>query len=162
MLPTLMLLVSPAYAGNSLSLVPDPILTGLQMIPFFATMAMLHHVIFKPMLAYLADRDAATVGARKAAQDLAQSAEEKLNAYEQKLAAAREEVAATRAARRQAALNAREEAITEARKVADARIADAVEVISGERELASQELERLSRGIAREISSKVLGREIAA
>lgn len=162
MLPTLMLIVSPAHAANSLSLVPDPILTGLQMIPFFATMAMLHHVIFKPMIAYLEDRDAATAGARKAAQELSRSAEEKLHAYEQKLAAAREEVAANRAALRQAALADREEKLAEARKVAEARIADTVEVISGERELASQELERLSRGIAREISSKVLGREIAA
>lgn len=158
---SLLLLIPNAYASGGMSLIPDPVLIGIQLIPFFAAMAILHTLVFKPFIAYLEDRDAATIGARNEALELQQKAEEKLAEYEKKLAEARAEVAALRGARRDEANAARDEKIAAAREANEVKLADAIEIIEGERELAAQELERLSRALAGDITQKVLGRDAA-
>lgn len=163
MLISLILLASPAFASEGgMSLVPDPVLIVLQAIPFFVSMFILHSLVFKPMIAYLQDREAATVGAQQQALKLRQDAELRLAEYEAKLSRARAEIGTVRAEARAAALVKREEVLAVARREAEARVADAREIIVGERELASQELSRMSRGLARDIASKILGRELAA
>lgn len=158
---SLLLFIPNAHAASGMSLIPDPVLIGIQLIPFFAAMAILHTLVFKPFIAYLEERDAATVGARHEALELQQKAEEKMAEYEKKLAEARAEVAALRAERRDSANADREAKLSDARSVAEAKLNDAIEIIEGERELAAQELERLSRALAAEITQKVLGRDAA-
>ena len=163
MLLSLILLDAPALASEGgMSLVPDPALIAIQALPFFASMLILHALVFKPMLAYLQDREAATTGAQQAALKLRQSTESRVAEYEAKLARARGEIGVTRAEARTAALAKREVVLAAARQEADARVANAREVIAGERELASQELNRMSRALGRDIASKILGRELAA
>ena len=158
----LLLIVPAAHAATGMSLTPDPTLILIQLVPFLATLAMLNVLLFKPMLAYLEDRHQATVGAKEQAASLVQSAERAAQEVENRLNTARGELAEVRATRRKAALADRDERIAQARKENDRRLHDAVEVISGEAELASQELERLSRMIANDAASKVLGRTISA
>lgn len=158
----LLLIVPAAHAATGMSLTPDPYLILIQLVPFLATLAMLNALLFKPMLAYLEDRHQATVGAKEQAASLVQSAERAAQEVENRLNTARGELAEVRATRRKAALAERDERIALARKENDKRLHDAVEVISGEAELASQELERLSRMIANDAASKVLGRTISA
>jgi F0F1-type ATP synthase membrane subunit b/b' len=158
----LLLIVPAAHAATGMSLTPDLTLILIQLVPFLATLAMLNVLLFKPMLAYLEDRHQATVGAKEQAASLVQSAERAAQEVENRLNTARGELAEVRATRRKAALADRDERIAQARKENDKRLHDAVEVISGEAELASQELERLSRMIANDAASKVLGRTISA
>ncbi|MCB9765287.1 MAG: hypothetical protein H6739_36270 [Alphaproteobacteria bacterium] len=159
---TLFLLVPAAHASSDLSIIPDPVLVAVQMLPFFAAMAILHSLAFKPFIAYLEDREAATAGARAEALELQQKAEERLARYEAKLAEARAEVAKVRAAHRAKAMEAREAALAQARAEAEARLNEAIEAINGERALAAQQLERLSGELASDITQKVLGRATAA
>lgn len=145
-----------------MSLVPDPVLIVLQVFPFFASMFILHALVFKPMIAYLQDREAATTGAQQQALKLRQSTDVKLAEYEAKLTRARAEIGSSRAERRAVALAKREEVLAAARREAEARITDAREIITGERELAAQELSRMSRALAQDIASKILGRDLVA
>ncbi|MCB9744686.1 MAG: ATP synthase F0 subunit B [Alphaproteobacteria bacterium] len=158
---SLLLLIPYAHASSGMSLIPDPVLIGIQLIPFFAALLILNTLVFKPFIAYLEERDAATVGARHEALELQQKAEEKLAEYDKKLAEARAEVAALRSTRRDSANAEREAKLAEARAVNEAQLNDAIEIIEGERELAAQELERLSRALAADITQKVLGRDAA-
>lgn len=145
-----------------MAILPDLWLMVLQAIPFAVTLFVLNKLIFQPMIAYLRDRDAAIVGSREDALKLQGTAGEKLGAYEARVAEARATVAAERKTARDQAMARRETLIAGARAEADGKIAEALAVIDGERALASEELNRLSRSLATDISSRILGPEVAA
>ena len=46
-----------------MNIVPDPMLTALQAVPFAITLGALHVILFKPMLEYLGEREEAIDGA---------------------------------------------------------------------------------------------------
>ncbi|MED5374538.1 MAG: ATP synthase F0 subunit B [Myxococcota bacterium] len=153
----LLLLASTAHAAGSMSLVPDWKLTLIQMAPYLASLAVLHFVLFKPMLAYLQGRDQATVGTREEAARLQQEAEARLQEYEQRLAAAKAEIQAYSADHRHAAAQEREELISKARAEAEAEKTKALESLRAEVELASRELDSLGRSLGEDITKSVLG-----
>lgn len=139
-----------------MEILPDPWILFLQAIPFTLTLWMLHTVLYKPMVAYLQDRDQAIYGSRRDAEALQAKASEKLEEYELALSSARKEASSARTEARRVALVAREEKIAAARAAADTQINEAVSVISGEKELAAKELERIASGLAQEIAQSVL------
>jgi len=140
------------------SILPDPILVALQAIPFALLIFILQKLVFVPFTEYLEERDRATVGARKEALQLQQDAESRLKDYEAKLESARAEAQQIRSDRRKIALDERENGIAAARGEADQKINDALDTIAGERELAGEELRRLSRTLGTQIAEQVLGR----
>lgn len=160
--PLLLLGIPAALAGSGMPLIPDPWLILIQTVPFLVALFVLSNVVFHPMIRYLEDRDAATVGAREQAARLQHEADVRLARYEAQLLAARGEVATLRAARRQEALDRRERALAHARSEADRKVKDALDVIDGERDLAAQELERMARILAHDITDRVLGRPAQA
>jgi F-type H+-transporting ATPase subunit b len=139
-----------------MEILPDPWILFLQIIPFTLTLWMLHTVLYKPMVAYLEDRDQAIYGSRRDAQSLQTKANEKLEEYELALATARKEAGSARTEARRGALVAREEKIAAARTAADTQINEAASVISGEKELAAKELERMASSLAQDIAQSVL------
>ena len=139
-----------------MDIIPDLWLMFLHAIPFFLTLVMLQVVLFKPMLAYLEDRDTAIEGSRADALSLQEKAEQKLNEYESRLREARSELATNRAEMRASAMEERDQKLTVARKQAEARINEAVGTIRQEQEAASAELEALTGDLAQQISSQVL------
>ena len=145
-----------------MAILPDPILMLIQAVPFAITLIVLNKLIFQPMIAYLNDRDVAIVGSRNDALQLQDTASDKLNAYEARVAEARAQVAGERSNARLAALDKRETLIAGARAEADKKVAEALAVIDGERALASEELDRLSRTLAGDITTQILGSEVAA
>ncbi len=145
-----------------MAILPDPFLMLIQAIPFAITLIVLNQLIFKPMISYLNDRDVAIVGSREDALKLQDNAADKLGAYEARVADARAEVAGERNAARTTALEAREAKIAAARAQADQKVSEALAVITGERALASEELDRLSRTMAGDITTAILGPEVAA
>jgi F-type H+-transporting ATPase subunit b len=144
------------------AILPDLWLMVLQAIPFAVTLFVLNKVIFGPMITYLKDRDVAIVGSRQDALKLQDTAADKLSAYEAKVSDARTTLTAERNVTRNKALEAREALIDGARADAEKKVAEAVAVIDGEKALASAELERLSRGLATDITHRILGTEVAA
>ncbi len=145
-----------------MEILPDPILMLIQAVPFAITLVVLNALIFRPMIAYLRDRDVAIVGSREDALKLQDTAGEKLGAYEARVAEARAEVASERNSARSAALEKRDAALTAARAEADKQVTEALAVIEGERALASEELDRLARTLAGDITTRILGSEVAA
>lgn len=144
-----------------MSIIPDPILALLQILPFLALMLGLHFILFKPMLDYLQARDHATVGARKEAEALAARAEARLLEYEAALAKARSEVAEYRGERRGEAQKRYQARLAEARKEADARLAEAMSSISADAAAARSEIGDRARALASDAAAQVLGRPLA-
>lgn len=144
-----------------MNIIPDPILVGLQVLPFFATIAGLYFILFKPMLAYLHARREATVGERKKAEALQEKATLKLQQWEAALARARVEVADFRSHRRAEAQAVYARRIAQARAEADKLVADEVTVLQGETALAREQVGPMARQIANDMASRTLGRPLA-
>lgn len=143
-----------------MNIIPDPILVVLQVIPFLVLLIGLNVILFKPMLAYLHDRDHATLGARKEAEQLASRAEAKLIEYEAALAAARSEVADFRTKRRAEAQAAWQVKVGAARQEADKRLASAMAGLARDTETARTELGQSARSLAAQAAAHVLGRPL--
>jgi len=139
-----------------MEILPDPWLMLLQAIPFALTLFVLNSVLFKPMVAYLDDRDTAIHGSRKDAKDLQDKADEKVAEYEAALQDAKSEAAAVRSNSRKTALASREEKLEAARTAVDAEISAALAEVASAKAAASQQLEGLSSALAAEITAKVL------
>jgi F0F1-type ATP synthase membrane subunit b/b' len=115
----------------------------------------LRGIFFRPLLAAMAERDARTVGAQKAAEVAQAAALEKAKQYQEALKQARGQVYAEQEAARKKVLDERAALIKEARAAATAQVASAKERIAGEVAAARREIEatvlQLSAGIARRI-----------
>jgi len=145
-----------------MNIIPEPTVVVLQMIPFLLTVTALYYIIFKPMLGYLSERDGATGGARQQAEDMQAQINEKLSSYEESIATARSRIALTRSSRRADAMTAYNERIAAARGESDTKMDAARQTLSEDQEAARQELKGTTAQLATQISSRVLGREIAA
>lgn len=139
-----------------MEILPDPWMLFLQAVPFTLTMWMLHTVLYKPMVAYLEDRDEAIYGSRRDAEALQAKAQQKLEEYESALAAARTEATSARAEARREALAEREKKVAAAREEAETKISEAASTIANEQEQAAKELERIATSLAEDISLTVL------
>lgn len=145
-----------------MNIIPDPLLVVLQALPFLVLLAGLHVILYKPMLAYLAERKEATAGAKKAAQELQERAALKLQQWEQAFARAQAEVADFRAQKRADAQAVYQKRIAEVRSEADKRIAAALAEVQAEATKARADVPVIAAELAREMASKTLGRQVEA
>jgi F-type H+-transporting ATPase subunit b len=143
-------------------LFPVPVLVVVQLAPFLVLMVGLHFLLFKPMIAFLDERRAATVGARAEAERLQSQAGDQVGRYEAALAAARGTIAELRGARRAEANAAYQAAVSAARSEADAQVAVAVDRIRAETKSARAELGGAARVLADDVAAKVLGRPVSS
>lgn len=130
----------------------------LQLAIFFALFAILHGLLFKPVLAVLDERDEAIDGARRAARELEARAEEKLETFEAEMKKVRAEAAAERERLRQDGLALERELLARSR-------AEAEEILeSGRAELGRRAAEvrralaEMVPTLASEIADRLLGR----
>jgi F-type H+-transporting ATPase subunit b len=145
-----------------MNLIPDPLLAVLQALPFLTLMAGLHFILFKPMLAYLKERDAATAGARQKAEELQERAALKLQQWEAAFSRAEAEVADFRAQKRAEAQAVYAKKVAAARAEADARIAAALAEVAAEANLAKASVPQMARDLSVEMASRTLGRQVQA
>lgn len=145
-----------------MNIIPDPLLVVLQALPFLVLLAGLHVILYKPMLAYLAERKEATAGAKKAAQELQERAALKLQQWEQAFARAQAEVADFRAQKRADAQAVYQKRIADVRAEADKRIAAALAEVQAEAAKARADVPAIAQDLAREMASKTLGRQVGA
>ena len=113
-------------------------------------------IFFGPLLKVMAERDARTIGAKKAAEGAQAAAAEKVRQYEEALRQARAKVYAEQEADRRKLMEERAATLKEARGKADAEVNAAKERVAGEFTGAKKEIETLTGQLAAEIARRVL------
>ena len=129
--------------------VPTVILLGL----LYALYTMIVH---RPMRRVLDERRNQTEGAIERSRADIASADARTGEYEEKLRAARAAVFRAQEAKRQAALEARANAVHEARVRAQAQVEAAKAAIEADRAVAEKSLQGEAEALAREIARRVL------
>src|SRR5437879_8865746 len=116
----------------------------------------LRAVFFKPLLAVMAERDARTVGAQKAAEEAQAAAAEKIKQYQNALRPARGQVYAEQEAARKKLLEERAAQIKDARIKAAAEVRAAKARVAAELAAARRELEASVAQLSAEIARRIL------
>ncbi|HEV3420664.1 MAG TPA: ATP synthase F0 subunit B [Candidatus Acidoferrum sp.] len=113
-------------------------------------------IFFRPLLKVMAERDARTIGAQKAAEAAQAAAAEKVRQYEEALRQARAKVYAEQEADRRKLMEERAAMLKDARSKADAEVNAAKERVAAEFASARKEIETLAGQLAAEIARRVL------
>jgi F0F1-type ATP synthase membrane subunit b/b' len=116
----------------------------------------LRAIFFKPLLAVMAERDARTVGAQKAAELAQAAAIEKAKQYQDALKQARGQVYAEQEAARKKVLDEHAAAIKAARAAATTQVAAGKTRIAGELAAARREMETTVVQLSTEIARRIL------
>jgi F-type H+-transporting ATPase subunit b len=127
--------------------------TVLIVIVFYVVMRAL---FFTPLLKVMAERDARTTGARKAAESAQVAAAEKVKQYEDALKQARVKVYAEQEAVRKKLLDERAASLKQSRDKAASHVASAKERVTREFESAKQDIETTVSQLATEIARRVI------
>lgn len=125
----------------------------LILLVFYAVMRVL---FFKPLLKVIADREARTIGAQKAAEAAQKAAKEKVEEYRQALKHARGEIYIEQEASRKKALDERAQVLKEARAKAAAFVKVGRERLAVETDAARRELEATITPLAAVVARRVL------
>jgi F-type H+-transporting ATPase subunit b len=133
----------------------------VQFALFLVLFLVANRLLFQPYLKLRERRKAGIEGAREEAERMTAQAEAKLADYEKQLATARDRASEeTRAIRNQAA--ARERDVTEkARATAQTAINEAQAMMRSQTEAARAQLMPQATALARAMTSRLLGREVA-
>ena len=117
---------------------------------------MLRALFFKPLLAVMAERDARTAGARKAAAAAEAAAAEKIKQYQEALKQARAQVYAEQEAARKKVLDERAALVKEARSKAVTEVTAGKNRVAKELAAALREIQASVGPLAAEIARRVL------
>jgi F-type H+-transporting ATPase subunit b len=116
----------------------------------------LRPLFFKPLLQVMAEREARTLGAQKAAEAAQAAAAEKLKQYEEALRQAKAKVYAEQEAERKKLLDERAAFLKETRNKATAEVNRAKEALAGQLEASKKEIQENVPELAAEIARRVL------
>ena len=143
-----------------MEIVPDPLLVALFLPPFLLAIIGSWLVLWKPLLAWMDERDSAAADARAEAARLDVEVDERLQSLQDRLGQTRAEITELRNTAR-ADANATERAmLSEARTEADAKVAQATEQIGEQADVARRGLADAARSLADDMATQVLGRAI--
>ena len=132
----------------------------LQLIPFLLTVFGLQLLIFKPMLAHLADRERNIDGFKRAAELMQEEVRGKVAELDARLVEARVVSQAERARLRAEAKIAEAKLIATARRQTEKLVTDARAALEIEKQAARAQVESSARALSGAIASQVLGRTI--
>src|SRR5262245_47467586 len=113
-------------------------------------------LFFKPLLAVMAEREARSIGAQKAAEAAEAAAAEKIRQYQEALRKARAEVYAEQEAARKKLLDERAAQLKEARRRSASEVAAAKELVARDLAAARRDIEPSVAQLAAEIATRVL------
>jgi len=116
----------------------------------------LRALFFKPILDVMAEREARTLGAQKAAEAAQTAAAEKIRQYQEALRQAKAKVYAEQEAERKKLLDERAAILKEARAKASTEVGKAKERVTGELDAAKREIEVSAAQLAAEIAKRAL------
>ena len=111
---------------------------------------------FKPLLQVMAERQARTIGAQKAAEAAQAAAAEKRKQYEDALRQAKAKVYAEQEAERKKLLDERAAFLKETRNKATGEVNQAKEALAGQLEASKKEIQNNIPELAAEIARRVL------
>lgn len=117
---------------------------------------LMRSIFFQPLMKVIAERDARTIGAQKAAEAAQAAAAEKVRQYEEALRQARAKVYAEQEAERRKLMEVRAATLKDARGKAEAEVTAAKERVAGEFAGAKKEIETITAQLAAEIVRRVL------
>lgn len=141
-----------------MNIVPDLPLVLVQIAPLLVLMFGLNTILFKPMLAYLAERKHVTDGVKNEAEAVAARADARVKEWEAAMDRTRGEIVDVRAARR-AAANARyQEIVTSARRESEQQVMAALTQLRSETEAARAQLRPQAQAVAAMMTDRILGR----
>ena len=127
--------------------------TVLIVLIFYGIMRTL---FFVPLMKVMDERQARTIGARKAAESAQSAAADKVKQYQDALKQARAKVYAEQEDARKKLLNDRAESLKQARGKAAGHVASAKERVAREFETAKQDIESTVAQLATEIAQRVI------
>jgi len=145
-----------------MNIFPDPVISAIQLLPFLVTFAVLWSVLFRPLQAYLAERDEVVEKARHDADHFEKEARAAIQRVEESLATARKDAADIRSEARLRAGASEAEILKEARGKADKFVGDGLVQIQADTREAGQALRGAVQTLSRDIAGQVLGRSIEA
>jgi F-type H+-transporting ATPase subunit b len=116
----------------------------------------LRTLFFQPLLQVMAERDARTVGAQKAAEAAQAAAAEKVKQYQEALKQARGQVYAEQEVARKKLLDERAAQLKDARSKAAGEVGAAKERVAGELAVARRDVEATVGQLAAEIARRIL------
>src|SRR3984957_6896245 len=132
----------------------------LQAVPtvliLLAFYGVLRALFFKPLLKIMAEREARTAGARKAAEAAQAAAAEKIKQYQEALKQARAKVYIEQEAARKRLLDERAELLKEARRKGAAEVGKAKERVAKELDAARRDIETTIAQLSVEIARRVV------
>ncbi len=138
----------------------DGSLILLQTIPFVIALLGLNALIFRPMLAMLAEREKNIHGFRKEAELLHDELASKVAELDERLAEARVQAAAERNRLRAEVKTAEDGISARARAEADVILAEARGKLEADTAAARTELQAAAAGLSQQIAATVLGRSL--
>lgn len=147
------------FAENSIQLVPDGTML-LHIVIILVMVYVLNATLLKPINRILEARDNRTRGRLSEAQKILGDVSTRITEYEHALRLARGEAYARAEKERAAAIEERQVKLTEVRQELSASTAQEKESIQRQADDARQTLGAESERLAREISSRLLGRSI--
>jgi F-type H+-transporting ATPase subunit b len=132
----------------------------LQAVPtvliLLAFYGVLRALFFKPLLKIMAEREARTAGARKAAEAAQAAAAEKIKQYQEAVKQARAKVYIEQEAARKRVLDERAELLKEARRKGAAEVGKAKERVAKEFDAARRDIETTIAQLSVEIARRVV------
>ena len=137
-------------------IIPELGPTLLMMIPFIVTAVGSWLILWRPLNQFLDDRELATDGARKEAEEFASLAERRGSDLESKLEAVHQEIVELHAQARNRALAKEADIVATARTKAETYLEEAHARVADERLKAKAELEGQAQGLSSDIVQSLL------
>jgi F-type H+-transporting ATPase subunit b len=154
-----MALSSASSSGGAVNIDFDLTFVG-QMVIFSALIIVLKPLLYDPVLALFAEREKRTDGAKADARAMQEKAGELLRKWEAELEKVQRVAAEERDKKRAETARLEAETMSEARKVAAKIVDEGRAKIEAEVKATRLELGRSSALLARDIATRVLGREV--
>lgn len=132
----------------------------LQFGNFIVLLALLHFLLYRPLLRIMEERRQATEGGHQRARDLEDEIQSKMKAYREKLHQAKTSANEERAAMRAAATEEEARILGEAQKKSVQQIKGVRDEVSKQASKARESLRGEAEDLAKQVASKVLGRSL--
>jgi len=145
-----------------MNIIPELTLSLWLVVPFLVAMIGLHFILFKPLLAYLDEREAKTAGAKAEAKQLRQDVDAKLADVQARVVAAHQKAGAVRAEAAAEAKAVEDKLLTDARNKANERVNAAIAEIDAETASAGESLRQAANALSSDIAGQILGRPAQA
>jgi F-type H+-transporting ATPase subunit b len=156
-----LLVALPASASETLELTPDLVVTGVLFVAFLVLILPLNHLIFRPLLRVMDEREERIAGARRRAERVQVQAQESLQRYEDAIREAYQEASAERRQKLDVARAELQSVTQQARQDAEQELVRARQELQGSLSQARDSLRASASELADLAAERILGRSLS-